>query len=71
MKAFENYKMKLPAIDEQAKIAKILSMQEQKIDLLNKMTKCARKQHKYLLNHLINGDLDLSKIQLEEKDKSC
>lgn len=71
MKAFENYKMKLPAIDEQAKIAKILSMQEQKIDLLNKMAKCARKQHKYLLNHLINGDFDLSKIQLEEKDKSC
>lgn len=27
--------------------------------------------YKYLLNHLINGDLDLSKIQLEEKDKSC
>lgn len=71
MKAFENYKMKLPFMGEQVKIAKILSMQEQIIDYLNKMANCAQKQYEYLLKHLINGDFDLSKIQLEEKDKPC
>lgn len=71
MKAFENYKMKLPAIDEQATIAKTLSMQEQKINCLDKMVDCTRRQYKYLLNHLINGDYDLSKIQLEGKEGLC
>lgn len=71
MKAFENYKMKLPAIDEQVKIAKILSMQEQKINCLDKMVDCVQRQYKYLLNHLLNGDFDLGKIRLEEKEGLC
>lgn len=63
----------VPILNEQetASIVDILNNGEDTIKLYQDMLSKRRLQKRYLLNHLINGDLDLSKIQLEEKDKSC
>ncbi len=66
MKAFMNYEIKLPTIDEQKKISSILSIGENIIKLCEKELLSTQKEYKYLLNHLISGDFDLTNIKLEK-----
>ena len=61
----------LPSMKDQQAIIMLAKTQREKIRILKRYLVELQDQCKYLLNHLINGDLDLSKIQLEEKDKSC
>lgn len=65
--------LKVPflSIEEQRRIVVKLKTQEELISNLENYLQSKKEIYKYLLNHLINGDFDLSKIQLEEKDKSC
>ena len=65
MKAFMKYEIKLPTIEEQKKISSILSTEEEIIRLYEKMLLSIQEQYKYLLNHLISDDFDLTNIELE------
>jgi restriction endonuclease S subunit len=66
-----NMTIELPPLDVQKKIVDILICQRKQIDVLEKYASKIKRQHKYLLSHLVSSNYDLSKIQLEEKDKPC
>ena len=55
----------LPSVEEQKRIAKIIINQKEYIDKLKKLKMLLAQQYKYLLNHLISGDYDLTNIKLE------
>ncbi len=67
----KDFMVPVPSEQEIANIVDILNNGEKTIKLYQDELSKRKLQKQYLLNHLINGDLDLSKIQLEEKDKSC
>ena len=48
----KNIKIHLPSLPEQEKIATMMTLFDQKIEILNKMVECLIKMRKYLLNNM-------------------
>lgn len=63
-----SYPIYLPDIEEQKRIARYLCCQSLIIANLEKLRSLKNNQYRYLLNHLISGDFDLSNIRLETKE---
>lgn len=59
----------LPTTDEQARFAMAVVSCRRHINILSRIRQNVYNQYKYLINHLISGNFDLSKIRLE-KEKS-
>ena len=56
----------LPKAEEQERIADIVIGQKEYISKLEELKILLTRQYKYLLNHLISGELDVSNIKLEK-----
>lgn len=67
-KIVKNIKITLPNLSRQKDIAHRLDMQLNLINGYKKKKNLYFSQYKYLLNHLISGDFDLSKIELEKEE---
>ena len=57
--------IELPPLEVQKKIIRILSCQRERIDTLNKYMSKIERENKFLLDHLVSGDFDLTRIKLE------
>lgn len=64
-KIVKNIQLSLPSIELQKEIVHKLDTQTEIINQYKQKKSLYIKQYKYLLNHLINGDFDLSNIKLE------
>ncbi len=58
-------KINIPSSNEHEKIVTLLNTSEDKINVLSIILEKELLNHKYLLNHLISGDFDLTNIKLE------
>ena len=65
VKDINNFKLYVPDDNVQNEISNCLNCQNKTIKLLKKNLENAKQQYKYLLNHLISGDFDLTNIKLE------
>lgn len=59
-------KISIPPFNKHENIVALLGTVENRINALNKLIKKEQAIYKYLLNHLISGDLDVSNIKLEK-----
>lgn len=59
-------KISIPPFNKHENIVALLGAVENRINALNKLIKKEQSIYKYLLNHLISGDLDVSNIKLEK-----
>ena len=66
VKDINNFKLYVPDDNVQNEISNCLNCQNKTIKLLKKNLENAKQQYKYLLNHLISGDFDLTNIKLEK-----
>lgn len=64
-KIVKEFEIPLPPLEMQAAISKKLDAQVKLIQYLKDSKKYYLTQYKYLLNHLISGDFDLTNIELE------
>lgn len=58
-------KIELPPLGIQKKIVSVINCQREKNNIINDYIIKLEQQYKYLLNHLISGDFDLTNIKLE------
>lgn len=65
VKDINNFELYVPDDNVQNEISNCLICQNKTIKLLKKNLENAKQQYKYLLNHLISGDFDLTNIKLE------
>lgn len=65
VKDINNFELYVPDDNIQNEISNCLNCQNKTIKLLKKNLENAKQQYKYLLNHLISGDFDLTNIKLE------
>lgn len=65
---FKKLKIMLPPLEEQQKIASILSMWDKAIELKEKMLKQKREQKKWLMQQLLTGEIRLPGFSTEWKE---
>ena len=66
VKDVNSFELYVPDSCIQNEISNCLNCQNKTIKLLEKNLESAKQRRKYLLNHLISGDFDLTSIELEK-----